>query len=173
MKIVACAVAALLAAVAAVPAEAQPNRPARLVPPTAAECAALRRAVQPAIPRPLARGAGPVEFFSGEWRVEGRGCTLQARGNGTQFDRMPDWGRRLEAAVQRAGWRRDEGMQADGAGSQVIGFRRGDLYLYLSTEDFDGGPCSGEAGERPGVDCEQTRARSQVSVDLGLARGAR
>lgn len=166
-------VVALSLLAAPVAAGAQPGPAAPLRAPSAAECQALQRAVQPALPRPLTRASGRVEWFSGDFRAEGAGCTLAARGTGVQFDRAGEWWNRLQARLRAAGWRQDEGMVADGAGSSVIGFRKGaDLYLYVGTEDDDGGHCDEtDRTQRPGVDCERTRARSVVTVNLGLARG--
>lgn len=170
MKLVIAAVAALAAASAAgTPASAQSTAVARLAAPTAAECQALQRAAQPALPRPLTRGSGRVEFFSGDFRAEGTGCTLHAEGNGLVFERSGDWSDRLSSRLRRAGWRLDEGMAADGAGTSVIGFRKGDLYLSVSTDTGFGGLC--DEGQRSGVDCEREPRHATVTVDLGLARG--
>lgn len=173
MSILKCGAAAgigtlVLAMAGAVAAQPGPARPLAAVP--AAECAALSRQLAGALPRPLVTTAGRVEYFSGDNRWEGRGCVLTARGTGVQFDRRPDAFEDVERRLRADGWRQDQGMQADGPGSTVVGFRRGDRFLSLSYEDDDGGLCGD--GDRAGVDCERSRARSVVTVQAGLARAA-
>lgn len=149
-------------------ASAQPGPALPLVAVPAAECAALSRQLSSTLPRPLVTTTGRVEFFSGDRRWEGRSCVLTARGSGTQFDRRPNAGEALQARIRAGGWIQDEGMMADGPGSSVIGFRRGDRVLSMSWEDDDGGLCGD--GDGVGVDCERTPARRVVTVVLGLAR---